>query len=68
MCPTRWLAWQLTDGGGRILGGLVAIGDKIAGDEPTLTGDHPAVDAVPAIVLFQQRTHQLLDPQPCAVT
>jgi hypothetical protein len=49
----RWLAWLLTDGGGRIVGGLVAIGDTIAGDEPTLTGDHPAVDAGPAIVLFQ---------------
>ena len=38
------LAWQFTEGYGRIVGGLVTIGGDAAGDGPTVAGDHPAVD------------------------
>jgi len=41
----QWLAWQVTKGGGRIVGGLVAIGGNAAGDGLTVAGDRPAVDA-----------------------
>jgi len=43
----EWLAWQSTEGGGRIVGGSVAIGSNAAGDRSTVAGDRPAVDAGP---------------------
>ena len=43
----RWLAWQLREGGGRIVGGLVAIGSNAAGDQPGVAGDRPAEEAGP---------------------
>jgi hypothetical protein len=41
----EWASGVFTEGGGRIVGGLVAIGGNAAGDESTVTGDCPAVDA-----------------------
>src|SRR4029450_1680817 len=48
VCPTaNGLAWQFTEGGGRIVGGLVAIGGNGTCDRPTVAGHHPAEDAGP---------------------
>ena len=48
VCPhVQGLAWQFTKGGGRIVGGLVAIGGNAAGDGSSVARDHPAVDAGP---------------------
>jgi hypothetical protein len=52
LCPKnvphgQWLAWQLREGGGRIVGGLVAAGGNAAGDGPSIAGDRPAEEAGP---------------------